>query len=216
MKNKNIVAISLAVIVLLFIGGILAFQNTQSTSVEKYTSFDKEPFVRPHSTTFGENKKNVIVVEFLDPQCEACAVFHGAVKAVYKEYYEDIQLVIRYLPNHKNSMFTVKLLEAAKKQNKYNEVLETIFNTQNQWAQHNNEKPGLLWNFIARVDGIDMEKLKNDVESMDLSDQVKLDRQDARTLGVRGTPTFFVNGEKLQSLSPQALMDLVENKLFNQ
>lgn len=215
MKNKGIVAISLAVIVLLFVGISFMFKDSQSSSTKQFTAFDKEPFVRPHSTSFGENKKNVIVVEFLDPQCEACAVFHKAVKDVYKEYYEDIKLVIRYLPNHRNSLFTVKLLEASKKQNKYNEVLETIFSTQDKWAIHNNEKPELLWGFLAQIQDLNIKQLKSDFEQLNLREQLVLDREDASTLQVRGTPTFFVNGERLERLSPQALMDLVESKLYN-
>jgi protein-disulfide isomerase len=214
MKNKGIVALGLGVVVLIFIGMSFMFQSNQSTNVETYTSFDKEPFVRDHSTSFGENKKNVIVVEFLDPQCEACAAFHHAVKDVYKEYYEDIKLVIRYLPNQKNSLFTVKLLEAAKQQNKYHEVLETIFTTRDKWSIYKNEKPYLLWDFIKEIEGLDMKKFKTDFNNLNLRKQLVLDREDANTLKVRGTPSFFVNGEELKEFSPKGLMDLVESKIY--
>ena len=43
---------------------------------------------------------------------------------------------------------------------------------------------------------------------------LNLDRKDASTLGVRGTPSFFVNGKKLRELSHKALLDLVESEIY--
>ena len=51
--------------------------------------------VRDYSVSFGENRKNIIVVEFLDPECESCALFHPMVKRFFKEYHTDIKLVIK-------------------------------------------------------------------------------------------------------------------------
>lgn len=213
MKNKSIVVISLLVLVGLFIGALSFYKSNESSKLEKFAS-SGEPFVRPHSPTFGDNKKNVTVVEFLDPECEACGYFHGPVKAMFKEYYQDIKLVVRYLDNHKNSRFAIKLLETGKLQGKYKEVLDVIFTTQGKWAQHNNEKPQLLWQFLSEIEGLDFEKFKNDFKNIDVDEALSLDRKDAKTLGVRGTPTFFVNGKKLERLSQQALFDLVESEIY--
>ena len=154
------------------------------------------------------------VVEFIDPECESCALYHKVVKELYRTYYEDIQLVVRYLDNHTNSKFAIRVLEASKNQNMYQAVLDKIYETQRIWAQHNNEKPELLWEELKSVPSLDVEKLKADFENTNVDKIVKIDREDATKLGVRGTPTLFVNGEKLQRLSYQDLFDLVESKLF--
>lgn len=218
MKNKSIVIISLLALVAIFFAGSYIYKSNESAEIEKLATTTSEsnngPFVRDHSMTFGENKKNIVVVEFLDPECEACAYFYPAVNKVYKEYYEEIKLVIRYLSNHQNSEFAVKILESSRLQNKYKEVLDVIFTTQPQWAKHGNTKPELLWTFLEKVDGLDIEKLKKDVETIDVKNLLSKDRLDAAKLRVQGTPSFFVNGKKVQKLSYDALVDLVEGEIY--
>lgn len=214
MKNKSIVLISLGAIVALFVAVLFMYKGTKQNELVKLSQDGGAPFVREHSVSFGDNKKSVTVVEFMDPQCEACGYFHPIIKSMYKENYEDIKLVYRYLDNHNNSKLAVKFLETARKQDKYNEVLDVIFKTQNKWAIHGNEKPQLLWQFISELEGLDFEKFKKDFENLNIDEMLEQDRADARTLSVRGTPTIFVNGKKLQTLSAKSLMDLVESEIY--
>jgi protein-disulfide isomerase len=215
MKNKKIVVISLLILVLGFILGTITYKNSESKKVENITKSESgAPFIRAHSPKFGENKKNVVVVEFLDPECESCSAFHPIVKKMFKENYEDISLVLRYLPNHRNSRFVVKLLEASRLQGKYTEALDVIFKTQNKWAAHNNPKPELLWDFLSKIDGLDIEKVRIDSKKPLFDEMMDIDSQDARTLGVRGTPTIFVNGKRLSVLSYTTLIELVESEIY--
>ena len=114
MKNKKLVIITASILVLLFIGLAYFFKNSQN-SMNMEVSLEKE-----HSMSFGENKKNIVIVEFLDPECESCALFQPMVKKVFKEYHSDIKLVIKYLPNHKNSKNVEKILESSREKKKYN------------------------------------------------------------------------------------------------
>ena len=213
MKNKGIVIGSILALVGLFIGATSFYNNSQSEALESMSQ-NEAPFVRPHSMILGENKRDITVVEFLDPECEACGYFHGAVNAMYKEYYEDIRLVVRYLDNHKNSKYAVKILESARKQDKYKEVLDIIFATQGIWAQHGNPRPELIWQHLPRVEGLDIQKLRADFDTINVDSMLSQDRSDAAKLKVRGTPSFFVNGKKLEKLSAQGLMDLVESEIY--
>ena len=214
MKNKKIVVLSLLTLVIIFIVASMMYKDNQSSDLKNITANNGSALVRDHSISFGENKNNIVVVEFLDPQCESCAAFHPVVKAVYKEYSEEIKLVIRYLDNHKNSKFTIQILESARLQNKYNEVLEVIYKTQNIWAKHNNEKPELLWSFLEKIDGLNISEIKNNMNNESISKIINIDRKDAQSLNVRGTPTIFVNGKKLDVLSYRKLIDLVESELY--
>lgn len=135
-------------------------------------------------------------------------------RKLYKEYHEDIQLVVRYVPNHKNSRFAVKILEASRVQNKYEEVLSVIFEKQALWAQHNNEKPELLWEFLAVIPDLDINKLKEDSKNPQIDKIMDIDKEDANQLNVRGTPTIFVNEKRLSVLSQKDLFDLVESEIY--
>ncbi|MAD41707.1 MAG: disulfide bond formation protein DsbA [Arcobacter sp.] len=215
MKNKKIVVISLLVLVIGFIFAAYAFKSNESKKVENIIQNDSgAPYSRAHSPKFGDNKKGVQVVEFIDPQCGPCGAFHPIMKKMYKENYEDISLVIRYLPNHQHSRFAVKLLEAARLQGKYTEALDAVFSNQDKWAEVNNPKPELLWTFISQIDGIDIEKVKLDIKKPIFDEMMDIDANDSRTLGVRGTPTVFVNGKKLEVLSYRTLIELVESEIY--
>jgi protein-disulfide isomerase len=214
MKNKKLV---LSTILLLIVGSIvavLAYQKSIDTkNQELLTNQNGAPFTREHSPSFGENKNNVIITEFLDPECESCSAFHPIIKEVFNDYKKETKLVLRYLDNHGNSKFAVKILESARLQDKYKETLEVIFKYQPLWAPHHNPQPQLLWTFLPEA-GLDMKKLRADFNTIDVDKMLELDRIDAQVLGVRGTPTFFVNGKRLQELSHKALLDLVESEIY--
>jgi len=214
MKNKKVVFFTLVLLVVGFIAAIMAYQNSvDKKNQELVANKNGAPFIRDHSISFGENQNKVIITEFLDPECESCSAFHPIIKEVFNDYKMETKLVIRYLANHKNSKFAVRLLEAARIQNKYNEALDVIFKYQPKWAQHNNEKPELLWTFLPEA-GLDMKKIKADFDNNNIDNILKLDRADAATLGVRGTPTFYVNGKILRELNHKALLDLVESEIY--
>jgi len=214
MKNKKVVLFTLVLLVIAFIGAMWGYQNSVDTkNQELLANKNGAPFQRVHSPMFGENKNNVIITEFIDPQCESCAAFHPIIKEVFNDYKMETKLVLRYLDNHNNSKFSIRLLEAARMQNKFNEALEIMFKYQPKWAEHNNTKPELLWDFLPEA-GLDMVKLKKDFENNDIDELLNLDRKDAYTLGVRGTPTFYVNGKVLRVLSHKGLLDLVESEIY--
>ncbi|MDD2894578.1 MAG: thioredoxin domain-containing protein [Aliarcobacter sp.] len=214
MQNKKLVGISLLLLIVLFIGVAYFYKNNQSHKETLLVSSGNKSLVNENSVSFGENKKNIIIVEFLDPECESCAVFHPMMRKVYKEHYSDIKLVIRYLTNHKNSKFATKILEASREQNKYEEVLSVIFEKQPLWAQHNNEKPELIWTFLAQIEGLNIDKLKEDMKNPKIEEIIDHDAKDARILSVKGTPTIFVNEKRLERLSQRDLFDLVESEIY--
>ena len=134
MQNKKLVLGTLVILVLLFVGLGYFYKNNETKKEEVAILNKGSSLVRDHSIKFGENKKNISIVEFLDPECESCALFHPIMRKVYKEYHQDVQLVVRYMTNHKNSKFAIRILEASRVQNKYAEVLSVIFEKQPIWA----------------------------------------------------------------------------------
>ena len=214
MQNKKLVGISLLVLIVLFIGLAYFYKNNQIHKETLLISSSHKSLVTDYSVSFGENKKNITIVEFLDPECESCAVFYPIMRKVYKEHYSDIKLVIRYLANHKNSKYAIKILEASREQNKYEEVLSLIFEKQPLWAEHNNEKPELIWTFLTQIEGLNIDKLKEDMKNPKIDEIIDNDAKDARILSVKGTPTVFVKEKRLERLSQKDLFDLVESEIY--
>ena len=216
MQNKKLVLSTLVAVIAFFVGFSFFYKNDSKSTQNIAGENINELLVRDYSYKMGDNSKNISVVEFLDPECESCAIYSTVVKRLYKEYYGDIQIVIKYLDNHKNSRFTIQILEAARVQGKYEEVLDMMFEKHSLWASHyaSVDKPELLWQFLKDIPNLDIDKLKEDMKNPKIDEIIKQDREDANALGVRGTPTIFVNGKQLQELSQKALFDLVEKEIY--
>ncbi|MCP3676215.1 MAG: thioredoxin domain-containing protein, partial [Deltaproteobacteria bacterium] len=106
----------------------------------------------------------------------------------------------------------VKMLEAARKQGKFWEALEIMFNSQPYWASHHNPQPQLLWQYLPQA-GLNMEQIKIDMNDPEIERVIQQDLADAKTLNVRKTPEFFVNGRPLPSFGYNQLKELVEAEL---
>lgn len=207
-NKKNVILVLVALIGLFFLGAYF-FNKNESKSIESLTSKKDNPFVRDYSFKTGQNKNSVVIVEFMDPQCVACKAFHPAVKNILLDYEEEVLFVVKYLANHKNSKQVVKILEAARLQNKFKETQDIIFEYQEIWASNFE----LIWNYLPQAK-LDIVQLKKDLLITDVTEILKQDRLDATTLKVTGSPSFYVNGKKLKKYSLDGLIDLVESELY--
>jgi protein-disulfide isomerase len=170
--------------------------------------------VRPHSHILGPADAKVTIVEFLDPECESCREVYPMVKHLLSQYGGRVRLVVRYMPFHPNSMYAAAALEAAAEQNKYWEMLETLFRHQPEWGGHHAPRPELIPEYAKQL-GLDMDAWTKAVGKGEYKALVERDREDGKSLGVKGTPTFFVNGKMLDQLGYEPLMAMIEAELGN-
>jgi protein-disulfide isomerase len=169
-------------------------------------------FVRDHSPTLGGDDAKVYLVEFLDPACEACASFSPFVKGFLAAHPGKIRLVVRYAPFHEGSDEVVKILEASRRQDKYWETLDVLFKSQGLWASHHDPRPDKIWQFLPMT-GLDVAKLRKDMQDPAIETLIQQDLADVKTLGVRKTPSFFVNGKPLHDFGFEQLQELVESEI---
>ena len=113
------------------------------------------------------------------------------------------------LPLHAGAEVMVKILEAARRQDRYWETLQVIFDTQSQWASHHHPEPDRIWEFLPAA-GLKLDTLKADMEDPAIDEILEQDMADARSLNVRKTPSFFVNGEPLLDFGYAQLKALVD------
>jgi protein-disulfide isomerase len=130
------------------------------------------------------------------------------------DYEGKIQLIMRYAPFHGNSIFVIKILEAARKQDKYWEALEILYHHQPEWGSHHHPRPELVWNYLPRMN-IDIEKLKADMNDPSIQKIIEQDQKDGQALNVRGTPTFFVNGKGVEKFGPDYLRAAIDEALMD-
>lgn len=211
MKNALLAIASLALI----FGFMFASSWYKDRQAEKTSFLAKEnaaTFIRGHSQTLGSDDAKVYIVEFMDPACETCAAFAPFVRQMMAANPGKIKLVLRYAPFHDGADYFVTILEAAKKQGKYWETLDAMFQSQPYWASHSNPQPHRVWEFLPQV-GLDMEQLKKDMNDPAIAKLIAQDVADAKTLNVHKTPGYFVNGRPLQEFGYQQLQALVQSEL---
>ena len=168
--------------------------------------------IRPHSPTMGPDRAPVTIVEFFDPECEACRAMYPIVKQVMAEFDGRVRLVIRYMPLHQNSVYAASMLEAARAQNKYWEFLEVVMARQPEWASHAAPRPELLITYAPQL-GIDAAKLQAAAADPQILKRIVEDRNDGMALGANRTPTFFINGKQLLRLGHAELRAAVQEQL---
>ena len=212
MKKQIIVLISSVFLILLFVLGVFIYKIQQAKKYGFMAQENASTFVREHSQTLGSDDAKVYLVKFSDPACETCSRFHPFVKKLMAVNSGKIKLVIRYAPFHDGADYMVKILEAAGKQGKYWETLDVMYKTQSYWASHHNPKPQLIWKFLPSA-GLDLEKIRNDMNDPEIAKLIQQDLADAKTLNVRKTPGFFVNGKPLTSFGYRQLQDLIESEI---
>ena len=212
MKKQIIVFISCVFLVLLFVLGVNIYKSQQAKKYGFMARENASTFVREHSLTLGSDEAKVYLVEFSDTACETCSAFHPFVKKLMAVNPGKIKLVVRYAPFHDGADYFVKILEAARKQGKYWETLEVMYKTQRYWASHHNPQPKLIWKFLPNA-GLDLAKIRNDMNDPEIAKLIQQDLADAKTLNVRKTPGFFVNGKPLPSFGRKQLQELLESEI---
>ncbi|MBI2064731.1 MAG: thioredoxin domain-containing protein [Candidatus Yanofskybacteria bacterium] len=139
-----------------------------------------------------------VLVEFSDFQCPACRAYYPLVAELRKEFSANLTVVYKNFPLkniHKNAELASRAGEAAKLQGKFNEIEEILFAKQDEWA--NSGQALSLFRSYAEDLGLDMERFALDIDSSSVKDKVNADYQEGISLGVSGTPTFFLNGKKI-------------------
>jgi len=212
MKKQHIVLLSGILLILAFVIGGYFYKNQQSKKLGFMAKENVSPFIREHSSTLGNDDAKVYIVEFMDPACETCSAFYPYVKNLMAANPGKIKLIIRYAPFHEGSDYFVKILEAAKRQGKYWETLTVMFQSQSYWASHHNPQPELIWQFLPNA-GLNLDKIANDMNDPEIAKLIEQDLADAKTLNVRKTPEFFVNGNPLPSFGYDQLKALVEAEI---
>ena len=194
---RTLLLIASVIAIVGIVGTLMYRQSAQSTPPVNQQQPDlTEKLVRPDSPNLGPADAKVTVVEFLDPECEACAQFAPTVKNLIKEF-PQVRFVFRYMPLHPNARLAASYAEAAGEQGKYWEMLEIMFRRQSEWGQIHGPAP----------------KEPRPAPSVVFDSPMIVNIPIYRSLGVRQTPTFFVNGRKLARLGEADLRTMISEEL---
>lgn len=172
-----------------------------------------ELLVRDDSPRLSEGGEAVFV-EFLDFECEACLALYPVVEDLRDEYGDRVTFVVRHMPLHGNSVNAALAAEAAAEQGEFEAMYKRLFETAEEWGHQEASQREVFFGYAEEL-GLDMEQFTAAYDDPATLERIEQSYQDGQSLGVSGTPTFFLDGEMLNPQSITDLEDAFDDALTN-
>lgn len=192
---------------LLVLGGLvygLAFMSSSnSEGPAAPSSTQAPPAITKGDHIKGNPLATAVLIEYSDMQCPACKAYYPVVKRVAEELGAKVQVVYRNYPLeriHKNARLAATAAEAAGRQGKFWEMHDLLFDNQEKWSESADPKKLILG--YAESLKLSREQLEKDLSDEAIKKKIDADLDGGTAAGVQGTPTFYLNGKKLESTPP--------------
>jgi len=146
----------------------------------------------------GNRTSPVMLIEYSDFQCPACAAYVPLLESVGQRYGQRVAFVYRHFPLrrlHQNSALAAQAAEAADRQGKFFEMHDVLFAKQSSWSTQENVRETFA--AYAQELNLDLDRFRADLESSATETVVREQEKSGQTYGVSGTPSFFLNGKKI-------------------
>jgi protein-disulfide isomerase len=174
-------------------------------------------FAKPESQVAGESvhalgpaDATVTLEEFGDFQCPPCGKLSEPINQLQKQY--NLRVIYREfpLPNHAHAKEAAFAAEAAAQQGRFWQMHDLLYREQVVWT--NSSDARALFNAYAGMLQLDLDRFRKDMDSSEVQQQVDLDQHRGAAIGVKNTPTIFLNSEALQpnQMNPTELPGVVE------
>ncbi|SMO63930.1 DsbA family protein [Gracilimonas mengyeensis] len=143
------------------------------------------------------SEAKVTIVKYSDYQCPACAYFVPFEEQLKEDFGDDIEFTTKHFPlnMHQYAQLASRVAEAARQQGKYQEMHDLIFEGQDQWSRGNAES---IFIGYAKDLKLDIEEFREDMNSAEMQRIIMEDKREGLNKNVNSTPTFFINGQKLE------------------
>ncbi len=172
----------------------------------------------PSSHVYGNAQSSVTLVEYGDLECPACGGFFPLVKQIKEEYKDKIRFEYRNFPLvqvHQHALAAHRAVEAASKQGKFWEMHDLLYQKQEDWNGPSASDPtGVpmsqalsLFESYAKQLGLNVDQFKADEQTTEVLGTINADIARGTSDGVNSTPTFFLNGKKIEETSSIDTLD---------
>lgn len=169
----------------------------------------------------GPAEAKVTFIVYDDIQCPYCAQFQPIINEVLAQFPEDARLVFRHWPLsfHDKAALSAQALEAAGRQGKFFEMVDTLYAKQSEWSQKTPQEYESYVKEIADSLGLDTTQFATDLNSTEIVEKIQAETEKSNLLGSQlsqaygtgfGTPTVLINGTPyLQQRSVELLSSIV-------
>ena len=195
-----------AVITAAILGFLVLSSNSSRVDVSKIdintiqASSDQNGDISDH--IFGKTGSKVTLIEYGDYQCPGCGAVNPSIVAITEQYKDQLQFVFRNFPLssvHANAKAAAAAAEAAGLQEKYWEMHNKIYAGQSDWENLTGDARTNAFTKYATDLSLDTTKFSTDIASSAISSKIDFDYALGLKAGVDSTPSFFLDGTKLDS-----------------
>jgi len=165
--------------------------------------------IKKNNPVRGSAEAIVTIVEFVDFECPKCREAYLVLEKVIAKYEPVLKIVFKNLPfekTHPNSVVAANAASCAKEQGKFWEYYNELFLVQDLTAE------GLVAG--AENVGLDLVKFSDCMGVAKYQKEINLDLMDAANLNLRGTPSYLVNGYKIEGSLPESVWDKIITQLL--
>ncbi len=219
-KNKGLLKmIGVWVGIVLFLGLsvlILIKAGQNSSSNPNDTQTIQVPPVTKEDVTNNVKSPKATLIEYSDFQCPACAYYFTMVKKLTTEYKDRLLFAYRFFPlaeTHPNSQLLAQAAYASYKQGKFWEMHDLFFEHQKELSESNASE---LITAYAKQLNLDVEKFQKDLDSDETKKFIDQQRQQAESIGIYRTPTFFLNGKQISAKNYEEFKGLIDEQIKQQ
>ncbi len=161
----------------------------------------------------GPANAPVTLEEFGDYQCPPCGILAEPIGHLEEEFSPNLRVIFRNFPLavHSHAREAAVAAEAAGLQGKFWRMHDLLYRQQSVWSHATDA--GELFVAYAELLGLDAERFKRDMNGQEAQARVATDQAQGASLGVKNTPTIFINNRAInpKSLNPTALHAEVES-----
>lgn len=194
-----------AAICIVLLGGLIVLSRKDQANV---SSIDPNE-IQPASASSGNiadhvkglTDSKVVLIEYGDFQCPYCGQAYPKVKSIVNDYASKITFVFRNYPLaslHANARSAAAAAEAAGLQGKYWEMYNKLYETQNEWENAStDERTNKFVAYATAIGVANIDKFKTDMAGNDVNKKINFDFALGNKQKVTGTPSFFINGTKI-------------------
>lgn len=191
--------IILTVVIVALVGIFIVTGKKKDSGGNTFTG-DATKVQNDDHTTGNKNAK-VTLIEYGDFQCPACGAVYPIMQDLKKKYSNDVLFVFRHFPLisiHANAFAGARAAEAAGMQGKFWEMHDKLYETQSIWGELSTNQQATFEGYAKEL-GLDVDRFRADYESEAVADRINRDVSSAAQFNAQGTPTFILNGKKIEN-----------------
>src|SRR5215471_18002306 len=216
MKRLIPFAIILIVLIVAAAAGWVALRSSRNSGNTSEPTPDPAKQVKgaepPHVR--GNAAAPVTLEEFGDFQCPSCGSYEPELKKMEAEFGDKMKVIFRelpLLPMHEHALMAAQAAEAAGLQGKFWEMHDKLYENQAKWVEEKDLVPVFV--DYAKQIGLNPDQFMKDLNGEAVAARIFQDGKRAHSFGLKGTPSFFVNGKEAKDdqWKPEGLRQMIKD-----